>query len=72
VRIFTSSLSLSAFMGVSRNSFMNVPLKVNAEGYEISPLLLDIMQTKRFARDDDTKTLMRILTCLMIFAGLLN
>jgi hypothetical protein len=26
---------------------------VNAEGYEIHPLLLDMMHTKKFAGDDD-------------------
>jgi hypothetical protein len=33
------------------DAFKKVPLRVNAERYEIGALLLDMLQTKRFARE---------------------
>jgi hypothetical protein len=41
--------------GPSINAFMPVSLRVNVEGYEINPILLDMLHTKKFAGDDDTE-----------------
>ena len=41
--------------GAPLNAFMHVSPRVNAEGYEINPLLLDMLHTKKFAGDDDTE-----------------
>ena len=45
--------TLKCSEGLPLDAFKKVPLRVNAEGYEISPLLLDMLQTKRFAGDDN-------------------
>jgi hypothetical protein len=35
------------------DTFMRVPLRVNVEGYEISPLLFGMLHTKKIAGDDN-------------------
>ena len=41
--------------GSPLNAFMHVSPRVNAEGYEINPVLLDILHTKKFAGENDTE-----------------
>ena len=37
------------------DAFMRVSLRVNNEGYEVNPILLDMLHTKKFAGDNDAE-----------------